>query len=133
MTDTNPRHEVNMVTASQDMPTFSIICMDSSDMPPLDDFHMPLSFENLWLQCTHTGLIRLRIPDLSIKLDDAKTKECTVDRREMARATGLEIEKHEAAKWRCSCEEKERAAVLAAAIIANHRDKTKESSKNRIV
>jgi hypothetical protein len=84
------------VNIAQDMPAFSILCLDASDMPQ----HQEL----LWLS------------DSSIKLGNVKS----VDRREMARATGLEIEKHEAAKWGCSSEDKKRAAVLAAAIISNH-------------
>ena len=102
--------ELEVITTAQDMPTFSIMCLDSSDMPPSEDLDSLLSLENLWL------------PELSIKVENVGSW-CTVDRGEMARATGLEIEMHEAAKWRCSNEDKMRAAALAAGIISNHKAK----------
>ena len=84
-------------------------------MPPSDDdLDLFLSLENLWL------------PE-STSLGDVESKWCTVDRGEMARAAGLEIAMHEAGKWRCSKEDTERAAVLAAAIISNHWTKGKET------
>ena len=83
-------------------------------MPPSEDLDSLLSLENLWL------------PELSIKVKNVGSTWCTVDRGEMARATGLEIEMHEAAKWRCSSEDKATAAVHAAAIISNHWAKTKD-------
>eukprot|EP00291_Cryptomonas_curvata_P013269 CAMPEP_0172176296 /NCGR_PEP_ID=MMETSP1050-20130122/14719_1 /TAXON_ID=233186 /ORGANISM="Cryptomonas curvata, Strain CCAP979/52" /LENGTH=109 /DNA_ID=CAMNT_0012848523 /DNA_START=337 /DNA_END=666 /DNA_ORIENTATION=+ len=104
---------MNTTTTAQDMPTFSIVCLDSSDMPASEDLDLLLSLENLWL------------PEFSAKLENVESTWYTVDRAEMARAAGLEIETHEAAKWRCSSEDKKRAAALAAAIISNHKAQTK--------
>ncbi len=114
MTDTILVQEVNMLTTAQDMQDFAIVSLDSSDMPGSEDLDLLLSLENLWL------------PELSTKLENVESQWCIADRGEMARATGLEIVKHEAAKWRCSSEDKATAAVHAAAIISNHWAKTKD-------
>ncbi len=100
--DTDPVQED---TAAQEMPTFSIMCLDSSDMPPSEDLFV--LDENF------------RFPDVFTKEGNVESC-CTIDRGEIAKAAGMEIEMHESGKWRCSIEERERAAVHAAAIISNH-------------